>query len=66
MVTEVFLSLLLTSVIGLILAVVRMCYKSKCTKFSCFGISIERDVITEKDLDELAPQSIKNNPSDQV
>ena len=29
-----------------------MCYKSKCKKFDCLGIHIERDIDNEEKLDE--------------
>ncbi len=63
MVTEIFWTFLISSVIAMILTITRMCYKSKCTKFSCCGIAIERDVITEEKIDEMNPST---NASDQV
>jgi hypothetical protein len=47
MLTEVFLSLIVTSAVGLILALARMCYKSKCESVDCFCIKIKRAVILE-------------------
>lgn len=51
--SEVFYSLLLTSGIGLILALARMAYKSKCKNIECCGcIKIERDIEAEEAIDE--------------
>jgi hypothetical protein len=51
--SEVFYSLLLTSCIGLILALARMAYKSKCKNIKCCGcIDIERDTQAEEAIDE--------------
>ena len=63
----VFFSFLITSIIGCILGVVRVFYKSKCKKCSICGIIIERDVETEEKIDELEIQrskSLKNNSLD--
>jgi len=49
----VFFSFLITSVIGCILGLSRVIYKSKCHKCSCCGITIERDVELEEKVDEL-------------
>jgi hypothetical protein len=60
----VFFSFLITSVIGCILGLSRVVYKSKCKKCSLCGIIIERDVELEEKVDELEIQrskSIGNN-----
>jgi len=49
----VFFSFLITSVIGCILGLSRVLYKSKCKKCSLCGIIIERDVESEEKIDEL-------------
>ena len=49
MLSEVFYSLLVTSCIGLILALARMCYKSKCESVDCFCIKIKRAVVIEEE-----------------
>jgi hypothetical protein len=59
--SEVFYSLLITSVIGLILASLRMCYKSKCRVVQLGCIRIERDVEGEEKLDLQIPQTPKND-----
>jgi hypothetical protein len=56
--SEVFYSLLLTSGIGLVLALARMAYKSKCKNIECCGIiRIERDTTAEEAIDEQTPPS---------
>ena len=46
-----FIVLINSSVI-IILKLISMCYKSKCKKFDCLGIHIERDIDNEEKLDE--------------
>ncbi len=46
-----FIVLINSSVI-VILKLISMCYKSKCKKFDCFGIHIDRDIDNEEKLDE--------------
>lgn len=46
-----FIVLINSSVI-VILKLISMCYKSKCKKFDCLGIHIERDIENEEKLDE--------------
>jgi hypothetical protein len=46
-----FIVLINSSVI-VILKLISMCYKSKCKKFDCLGIHIERDIDNEEKLDE--------------
>jgi hypothetical protein len=53
MLSEVFFTFLITSVIGLIMGIARMLYKSKCRQFSCCGFHIDRDVEGEERLDEM-------------
>jgi len=47
MLTEVFWTFLITSVIGMILALCRMMYKSKCYEFRCLCFTIKRNVEEE-------------------
>lgn len=53
MFTEVFFTFLITSIIGLIMGIARMLYKSKCRQFSCCGFHFDRDVEGEEKLDEM-------------
>lgn len=52
--SEIFYSNLVTICSGIILAVVAVCYKSKCRNINCcYGlIQIDRDVIAEEHIDE--------------
>lgn len=56
MLSEVFFTFLITSVIGCLMGMVRMLYKSKCKTLECFGMKIERDVESEEKIDELEMQ----------
>ena len=49
--TEIFWTLFLTSSIGLILALGRMCYKSKCSQIDVCCIKIVRNVEIEEHTD---------------
>lgn len=48
MVTEVFLSLIVTTSVGCFLSLARMCYKSKCKSVKLCGLVIERDIVEER------------------
>lgn len=48
MVSEVFLSFLITSIIGLIFGLGKICYKSKCKEVNICGIKILRDTEMEE------------------
>jgi len=49
----VFFSFLITSVIGCILKVISMCYKSKCKKVKFCCITIVRDTVVEQQIDRI-------------
>lgn len=51
MLTEIFWSFVITSSAGLIIAVARMFYKSKCKTIQLCCLKVERDVITENNTD---------------
>ena len=55
MLSEIFWSFLITSIIGCGLALSRLCYKSKCSsiELSYKGIRIIRDIQNEEKLDEI-------------
>lgn len=64
MLSEVFWSFFLTSSIGCIMGILRMIYKSKCKRCSLCGVIIERDVESERGIDELEiqrSQALGNN-----
>jgi nucleoside recognition membrane protein YjiH len=54
--SEVFLTFLITSVIGCFLAVVRQAYKSKCSQVEICCIKIVRDTVNEEKIDEMELQ----------
>ena len=52
MLSEIFYTFLITSVVGLIIAVLKMAYKSKCKEVQFCCLKIVRDVdIEEKELE---------------
>jgi hypothetical protein len=53
MVSDVIISLLITSVSGIIIGILSVLYKSKCTRIECGCIKIIRDTIGEEKLDEI-------------
>lgn len=55
--SEIFYTLLITSTIGLILAIAKLCYKSKCREVDVCCIKIIRDVEGEEKIDEQTPPS---------
>jgi hypothetical protein len=63
MLSEVFWSFFITSIVGFLVVVGRMLYKSKCKEFSFCCFKIVRDVNLEAEIDE---EMIENgvNPSD--
>jgi hypothetical protein len=57
-VSEVLISFVITSSIGLILAIIKILYKSKCKTVECCGVlKCERDIEHEVELDERDPPS---------
>ena len=67
MVSEVFLTFLVTSLIGCVLGLVKILYKSKCRRCNICGLEIERDTEAEEKVDELEIQrsrSLGNNSLD--
>lgn len=51
-VSEVLITFTITSGIGLILAIAKLCYKSKCREVNFCCIKIVRDVEGEEKIDE--------------
>ena len=52
--SEVFLTFVITTTSGIFLALLGVCYKSRCTRIQFCGVSIERDAVLEERFDELA------------
>ena len=59
MFSEMFWTLLITTVSGCCLVLIRGLLKSKCKSFDCCGIKIERDVKIEE---EIEMEQIRRNP----
>jgi hypothetical protein len=55
--SEVFYSFLISSCVGLLLVLIKTCYKSKCREVDVCCIKIIRDVEGEEKIDEQAPSS---------
>ena len=51
--SEVFLTGLYVAGFGFLGAVLAVCYKSKCSKISCFGFEVVRDVHGEEQIDQI-------------
>ena len=52
--SEVFLTFIITTSSGLFLAMIGLCYKSRCTRIQFCGVDITRDAVLEERIDELA------------
>lgn len=63
--TETFYMFLITSGIGFLLAVLKVCYKSKCKELNFCCIRIIRDVETEEKIDEIEMQKKCNSSRDE-
>ena len=63
MVSEVFWSFLITSMVGFVIALVKMCYKSKCKEVSCCCFKIVRDIESEIEVDEIELTKQPTTPS---
>ena len=53
MLSEIFFTFLVTSIIACFLGTARMLYKSKCRSVECCGFKIERDTGAEEKVDEI-------------
>ena len=49
---QIFWTFFITTMCGFIITITRQMYKSKCSRVSICGITIERDVQAEIELDE--------------
>jgi hypothetical protein len=61
--SEVFWTFFITTVAGMGMVGLRLCYKSKCRKVSCCGLEIERDIDIEmrEDLEEMKKGELKQS-----
>lgn len=66
--SEVLITFIISSGIGLILALARIAYKSKCSNIDICCIKITRNIAAEVELDERDPPSPRadNNNSQRV
>jgi len=53
MLSEIFYTFFITSVIACILTLSRQIYKSKCEDIECCGLTIKRNVVLEEKIDEI-------------
>lgn len=60
--SETFLISLVASCSATFLVCLRWAYRSKCSRVSCCGLLIERDVRGEERLDMIVPQDSERNP----
>jgi len=61
----VFFSFVITSSIGCILGIARMCYKSKCVSIKCCGFELIRDTKGEEEIDEIELQNNNKSKEDE-
>ena len=66
--SEVFYTFLITSLIGFVVALAKMAYKSKCKEVSCCCIKIIRDVESEEKEFEFSQthSRVNNNESEKI
>ena len=60
MLSEVFWTFLISSVGGIILVGVRLCYKSKCREVDFCCLKIVRDVEGEEKIDRIDSRDVSN------
>jgi len=65
MLSEVFFSFFVTTVVACLLSLSRMAYRSKCKRCTLCGISVERDVELEEKIDELEMQKAQKAKNDE-
>jgi hypothetical protein len=64
--SEVFFTFLITSIIGCILAIAKLSYKSKCIEIDLCCLKIIRDTSTEGQIDEMAGNNDDEKKDDQI
>jgi hypothetical protein len=65
-ISEPLFIILITSISGILMKLISMCYKSKCKSVDCFGIHILRDVVIEEDYDEKELKEFNKNDSTKI
>lgn len=67
MMSEVFWSFFVSSMIGFIIALLKLCYKSKCKEINLCCLKISRDITAEQQLDlEMGERPNNNNNSNNI
>ena len=67
MMSEVFWSFFVSSMIGFIIALLKLCYKSKCKEINLCCLKISRDITAEQQLDlEMGERPNNNNNNSNV
>jgi len=61
--SEVFLTMLVTSGFAFLGAMLAVCYKSKCVRIACCGLVIDRDVQGEEEIDTEELRHRNNAPN---
>jgi hypothetical protein len=59
--SEPMFIILITSLSGIVMKYISMCYKSKCASIDCWGIHIIRDITVEAEEDHEEKQIDKND-----
>jgi hypothetical protein len=58
--TEAFYVFFVSSILACLGLGMRTLYKSKCVRFSCCGIMVERDVVGEERIDNIQLQRVNS------
>lgn len=66
MLSEIFFSFLITSIIACLLTITRQIYKSKCEDVRCCGLVIKRNVMLEEKIDEIEIVNRKESKENNV
>jgi len=61
--SEVFWSFVITSLVGFVIALLKLCYKSKCKEISCCCLKIVRDIESEVEVDEIELTKQQTTPT---
>ena len=64
--SEIFFTFLITSIIGCLLAVARLTYKSKCKEVDFCCLKIIRDTEAEEKIDELSGNKDEEKNDNQI
>lgn len=65
MLSEVFYTFAITSAVGLILAIAKLCFKSKCSDIEICCLKIKRDTVSEEKEFEIESHNKKTDSDDE-